>query len=713
VTEGVSIGGSDVSPNVEHRLLRPLADDPAAPLIRGGVVGLGRERTVGWGSRWMRNVCGYGWVCQVQHVVVPSTRRRDASRADSFAALVGGEHRVIIGSGTGLPAAVRGISRWRIVRSTLDLVLVPQDVRAGSPVMGVPAISVRGLWLLLGTLTPAVSILVTAGLWPLWQHDRLLAAITTFLAVSFFVIGVVLCAERGQGGPALAMVACTALLVLSWANEWGGGPLPLASTVLGPAYLVAAGWALFRYPDRSLAAGDRWMFRLMLVWLLGTPWLVVATSLPEWHDFPADTWWPSPWPDHALTQTVQGLLAVGTVGFVVLYVYRWVFTVRSAGPAVRRQKIPIAVAAICAATFALIPAIGGAVEAPDPVLDVLDSIAAVAFLAVPVAFLIAVLKRQLARTALTDLLVRIGRSSGTAETVDALRHALGDPDLRLLAWSGDAHSYLDESGQPTTVPGSDADWLTIPISTTDGDPLAVVIAEAAGHHDTDLVEAAVQAVSLNLQNTLLLERVRAQYSSLAAASGRVMRAADDERRRLQQDLHDGAQTHFLALGPLIGALEATTPDAETAAALGQIRNHLEYALGELRQLGRGLRPSALRLGLAAGVKDTLRHFPIVVDIDLPDGRLPETTEVTAYFAIVEATTNITRHADANHAAITGRVADGWLTVTIADDGRGGACAGSGAGLTGITDRVTALGGRVWIDSPGGTGTFIELEIPCG
>ena len=141
MTEGVSIGGSDVSPNVEHRLLRPLADDPPAPLIRGGVVGLGRERTVGWGSRWMRNVCGYGWVCQVQHVVVPSTRRRDASRADSFAALVGGEHRVIIGSGTGLPAAVRGISRWRIVRSTLDLVLVPQDVRAGSPVMGVPAIS--------------------------------------------------------------------------------------------------------------------------------------------------------------------------------------------------------------------------------------------------------------------------------------------------------------------------------------------------------------------------------------------------------------------------------------------------------------------------------------------------------------------------------------------------------------------------------------------
>ena len=205
------------------------------------------------------------------------------------------------------------------------------------------------------------------------------------------------------------------------------------------------------------------------------------------------------------------------MGFVVLYVYRWVLTVRSAGPAVRRQKIPIAVAAICAATFALIPAIGGAVDAPDPVLDMLDGIAAVAFLAVPVAFLIAVLKRQLARTALTDLLVQIGRSSGTVETVDALRRALGDPDLRLLAWSGDTNSYLDENGQPITVPADDADWLTIPISTTDGDPLAVVIAEAAAHHDTDLVEAAVQAVSLNLQNTLLLERVRAQYSSLAAA----------------------------------------------------------------------------------------------------------------------------------------------------------------------------------------------------
>src|SRR5664279_6414097 len=139
------------------------------------------------------------------------------------------------------------------------------------------------------------------------------------------------------------MMACSGLLVADWANEWGGGPLPLISTVFGSAYLVAGGWALYRYPDPRLSRGDRRMFRLMLVWLLGTPWLIVATSLPAWHDFPEDTWWPSPWPDHALTQTVQGLLAVGTVGFVVLYVYRWVFTVRSAGPAVRRQKIPIAV----------------------------------------------------------------------------------------------------------------------------------------------------------------------------------------------------------------------------------------------------------------------------------------------------------------------------------------------------------------------------------
>ena len=135
--------------------------------------------------------------------MVPSTRQRNTFLAKIFGALVGREQRVTIRSGIGLPAALRGISRCRMVRSTLDRVLVPQDIRAGSPVMGVPALSVRGLWLLLGILTPAVSILVTAGLWPLWQDDRLLAAITTFLAVSFFDIGVVLFAERGQAGPAL------------------------------------------------------------------------------------------------------------------------------------------------------------------------------------------------------------------------------------------------------------------------------------------------------------------------------------------------------------------------------------------------------------------------------------------------------------------------------------------------------------------------------
>ena len=135
------------------------------------------------------------------------------------------------------------------------------------------------------------------------------------------------------------------------------------------------------------------------------------------------------------------------------------------------------------------------------------------------------LKRQFARTALTDLLVQIGRSSGTGETVTALRRALGDPDLQVLAWSADANTYTDDSGRPAPVPADDAAWLTIPISTTEGDPLAMVIAFAAAHRDTDLVEAAVAADNLSLQNTLLLERVKAQYKSLAAATGRVMRAA--------------------------------------------------------------------------------------------------------------------------------------------------------------------------------------------
>ena len=616
--------------------------------------------------------------------------------------------------GGGFPVVGRGFSRFRGTLWGLDRVLMPHGVRAGGPIVGLPTISTRGLWLLLGILTPAVTILMTAGLWPLWQRDGLLAAITTTLAVAFFVIGVVLLAEHGQGGPAVAMMACSGLLVADWANEWGGGPLPLISTVFGSAYLVAGGWALYRYPDPRLSRGDRRMFRLMLVWLLGTPWLIVATSVPAWHDFPEDTWWPSLWPDQTLTSVLNQVIAVGSIGFVVLYVVKWVTKMRTAAPAVRRLRLPIAVAAIVAASLEVPPAIGDALNAPESVANALYSIAMVGGLAVPVAFLVAVLRRQLARTALTDLLVQLRRSSGTVELVALLRHTLGDPDLRVLPWSADANSYLDDDGTPIAVPLDTPDRLTIPISSTDGDPLAVVTTDATTHRDPDLVEAAVAAVSLSLQNTLLLERVQAQYASLAAASSRVVQAADEERGRLQQDLHDGAQTHFLALGPLIGAVEATTTDPDTASALQEIRTQLERALAELRQLGRGLRPSALRLGLAAAVKDTLRNYPIPLDIDLPDARLPETTEVTAYFAIVEAATNITRHARAHHAGITATLADNVLSVTIADDGRGGTTPGAsaGAGLNGIIDRVTALGGHVHINSPRGVGTTITLRIPC-
>ncbi|MDK9495104.1 sensor domain-containing protein [Streptomyces katrae] len=198
---------------------------------------------------------------------------------------------------------------------------------------------------------------------------------------------------------------------------------------------------------------------------------------------------------------------------------------------------------------------------------------------------------------------------------------------------------------------------------------------------------------------------------------RLVEAFEAERRRIERDLHDGAQQQLVALSMTLGLAELRLrahPEAADAAALvSRGREEAKLALAQLRDLVRGIHPQVLTdHGLAAAVAEVaLRHpVPVTVDLDLP--RLPEPVEVTAYFTVAEALANAAKHSGASRVGVAGRVEGDRLTLTISDDGRGGADPRAGAGLAGLADRVAMLQGRLTVSSPVGGPTELRVEVPC-
>jgi signal transduction histidine kinase len=189
-----------------------------------------------------------------------------------------------------------------------------------------------------------------------------------------------------------------------------------------------------------------------------------------------------------------------------------------------------------------------------------------------------------------------------------------------------------------------------------------------------------------------------------------------ERRRLERDLHDGVQQRLVSLAlTLRMAREKLDRDAEeTGRLLDRSRQELDEALKELRELARGIHPTALsRRGLAGAVEALARRAPLPVEVgELPAQGLPEQVELAAYFVVCEALTNVAKYASATRASVTMTKTDGRLTVEISDDGVGGADMDRGTGLRGLTDRLAAIEGRLEVDSEPGRGTTVRASIPC-
>ena len=337
-------------------------------------------------------------------------------------------------------------------------------------------------------------------------------------------------------------------------------------------------------------------------------------------------------------------------------------------------------------------------------------------LSVPVALLVGLVRIRQSRSAVADLVLALDRAPGPAGVQQALASALGDPGLTVWYWEPETRSFVGADGR-SAAPEPSAGRATTEVN-ADGEPLAVLVHDSELLDQRPLLDAVVAAARLALENARLQAALAAQLAEVRASRARIVQAGLKERRRVERDLHDGAQQRLLALSLTIAMISdrlasdpAAGPDLTRLADTA--RSEITAAIGELRELGRGIHPAVLtNEGLAAAVETLAALAPLPVNIQIVPARYPPAVESTAYFVISEALANAARHAGASKAEVTACSDGTRLVVEVRDDGIGGVPARGGSGLTGLADRVAALGGRFTVTSPAGGGTTIRADLPC-
>jgi signal transduction histidine kinase len=291
----------------------------------------------------------------------------------------------------------------------------------------------------------------------------------------------------------------------------------------------------------------------------------------------------------------------------------------------------------------------------------------------------------------------------------ALADALGDPTLALAYWLPESERFVDALGRPVTVSGPG--WTEVEVG---GRRIAAIAHDPGLDEEPQLVRAAGAAAALALENQRLSAELRARIEELRASRARLVEAGDAERRRLERDLHDGAQSRLVALALKLRLAQwKVEPGSEAAALLEESSAELQASLDELRELARGIHPAILTdRGLEPALRALADRAPVPVSLTVDEGSLPPAVEIAVYFVVSEALTNVAKYAQASSASVVVRREDRRVVVEVRDDGVGGAEVGGGSGLRGLGDRVGALDGRIAIESSVGEGTTLRAEIPC-
>jgi signal transduction histidine kinase len=486
------------------------------------------------------------------------------------------------------------------------------------------------------------------------------------------------------------------------------GPLSLAAQA---AARVLFAWLLLAFPSGRLDSDlHRWAVGLIAAVAVALAAIQVVTLDPaDLCACPA-----SPFAFAAgteLAEQLPNIAAVVGIGMTVILVPLVVRRALVASGPARRTLVPV----LAGGAFSLLSV------TPTLITDLTDisvepiSWLPIVWMALPIGFLIALLNARMARGVVADLVIRLGETPAPEHLREALATALHDPSLEVVRWSAEAGDYVGAEGLPATLPAADS-ARTVTVLEGERGRLGAIIHDPALLEDPGLVASVGAAMRLAVENEHLQAEVEAQLAEVRASRARIVTAGDAERRRLERDLHDGAQQRLVALSlALRRARSRVEPasDEGLAASLDDAADLVRDALAELRELARGIHPAVLtEAGLAGALPVLARSAPVAVTLEaVPGERLPADIEAAAYFLVSEALANVAKHASDAAAVVRVRVADGVLGVEVADDGPGGATAGQGSGLQGLDDRVAALGGRLEIHSPLGHGTTLRAWIP--
>ena len=422
--------------------------------------------------------------------------------------------------------------------------------------------------------------------------------------------------------------------------------------------------------------------------------LLVRGSRPVWE---AVNW----------TSTAVGVAL--TVIVLTLIIGHW----RSARGWSRQAMVPLVWIALVIGVESLVSNVTGQFLLPPLANLVFNGWAPLVYMLGPVLFVISTVRVRMARGALGTAIVDLEPGAPPGQLRDTLARALGDSTLQLAFLRPDGAGFTDTSGQAVDPARPDPGRAVVPLA---GAEEAVLVHDEGLELEPQLVRLTAAAASMALEHSRLQAEVQAQLELVRASRARIVEAGDAERRRLERDLHDGAQQRLVTLTLALGMARSRVAgvDPELESLIDSASKEAREALIELRELARGIHPAVLtETGLAGAIQALVERSPVAATItEVPRERFPAVIEATAYFVVCEALANVAKHARASTAEVRIRKLPGRLAVEVSDDGAGGARPERGSGLRGLADRVASAGGALRVDSPPGAGTRLEADIPC-
>jgi signal transduction histidine kinase len=409
-----------------------------------------------------------------------------------------------------------------------------------------------------------------------------------------------------------------------------------------------------------------------------------------------------------LVVTIVGLVLVAAAGWLIARRWRTVPRVQ------RRGLAPVLwTGALFLVTMGL-TLVADQLTDSERLEDAFGGFALLFFLAVPYAYLAGLMGLGWSRGQAMGALVGGLNAAQERQSVrDTIAETLDDPSVVIVFKRREREEWVDAQGKRVELP----DGREVTAIRRDGEVIGAIVHRPTLSDDPELLQAVADAAALALENERLEAELRARVDELQESRANIIAFGLAERRRLERDLHDGAQQRLVALSLQVNLARAKLQDdpATAATLLDSARDELRQALDELRELARGIHPAILTdQGLGPAVDALAQRSPVPVEIDGLDtgAELPAQVEAVAYFVVSEALANVAKYARASHARVHVRRLNGHAIVEVRDDGVGGADATRGSGLRGLADRVAALDGQLRIESPIGGGTVVRAYIPC-